>query len=82
MMKMPADTYWITSFGTYLAKTSPTVTASAFMITNAAPAPRNTGRYPYLAERVSIAICVLSPSSAMNVTPNAVPKAFMIMLRL
>src|SRR5665647_2392390 len=66
----------MTSTGTNFASTSPTVTARPSRMMKARLAPRNVGSQPYLADSVSIAICVLSPSSAIKVSPNAAPKAF------
>lgn len=79
-IKIPADTYLTTDSGTYLATTAPTVTASPFRMTNARAAPRKTGRNPYLADSVNIAICVLSPISAIKVRPKAEPKAFSMVI--
>src|SRR5450759_1187352 len=79
MIKIAAATYLMTSFGTYLANNTPTVTARPFTTTKATAAPRNTERKPYLAASVRMAICVLSPKSATNVSPNAAPSAFHMM---
>src|SRR5262245_28367064 len=63
--------------GSTRASASPTRTAMALVRTSAAAEPRNTTRRDFPeAARLSVASCVLSPSSARKTSPNVAASSF------